>query len=156
MVPQRLIQRASVFALATAALLSTTASARAQEQEDLLSCLGALSASHVYITYGYVGSVADGFADGRYDADHVMSLMAEVDGLMGTVVDHLSTVRNDAAPNEQASIDQIIECCELLQDEASALARIAKDDTQNNREAFEAARNDAWDQIAALLKIGAE
>ncbi|MCE9528251.1 MAG: hypothetical protein K8R36_19590 [Planctomycetales bacterium] len=62
--------------------------------DDRLVCIGALAGAHIYTTYGYVGTVADGYAHDVYKAEKVQDLMKEVIGLADVSMKQLKTVRN--------------------------------------------------------------
>jgi hypothetical protein len=147
------------WAVACVAVLATCSTARAQEPaeaelDDRLVCIGALAASHVYTTYGYVGGVADGYASETYDGEKVRDLMREVVNLGDTNVRLLKKVREgNIVEGDKRVVDEIIAVYGLLKQEAESLAAYAQSDDQADLDAFEAARKAAWPKIKALLGI---
>jgi hypothetical protein len=143
------------------ALLSLPALSRGQEKkveeaktDDRLVCIGALAGSHVYTTYGYVGTVADAYAHDIYKAEKVQELMKEVAGLAEVSIKQLKTVRNgDIVESDKKVIDDVIEVYSLLRDEANALSAYTKSKNQEDLKKFESTRTVAWPKIKAVLGI---
>lgn len=122
--------------------------------DDRLVCIGALAGAHVYTTYGYVGTVADGYAHDVYKAEKVQDLMREVVGLADVSVKQLKAVRNgNLVDADKKVLDDVVEVYGLLQDEAKALSEYSKTKDKTDLEKFEKARTAAWPKIKAVLGI---
>ena len=70
----------SFFPLLLASLLTLPALGRDQEKkeeapktDDRLVCVGALAGTHVYTTYGYVGTVGDAYSHDVYKGERSRS-----------------------------------------------------------------------------------
>ena len=122
--------------------------------DDRLVCIGALAGAHIYTTYGYVGTVADGYAHDVYKAEKVQDLMKEVIGLAEVSMKQLKTVRNgNIVDADRKVIDDVSEVYALLQKEAKALSEYSKSKNKDDLAKFEEARTAAWPKIKAVLGI---
>ena len=129
--------------------------AAASDVEDkLLLAVGALSGQNVYVTYAYIGTVADGFANQVYSADQVRELMSEVMGLCSVAGDYMQALADSKiSTDDKATIEQMVGIFGLLRQEADALSSFAQSESQKDLDAYETARRDAWPQIQAALGI---
>lgn len=122
--------------------------------DDRLVCIGALAGAHIYTTYGYVGTVADGFAHDVYKADKVQDLMKEVVGLSEVSIKQLKAVRSgNLVDADKKVLDDVVEVYSLLQDEARALSDYTKSKDKDDLDKFEKSRTAAWPKIKAVLGI---
>jgi hypothetical protein len=120
--------------------------------DDRLVCIGALAGAHIYTTYGYVGTVADGYAHDVYKAEKVQDLMKEVIGLADVSIKQLKVVRNGNIVDADIKvIDDVSEVYGLLQKEAKALSDYSKSKNKDDLAKFEEARTAAWPKIKTVL-----
>ncbi len=122
--------------------------------DDRLVCIGALAGAHIYTTYGYVGGVADAYANDVYDADRVNSLMKETIGLADVSIAQLKKVRDGNITEEDKQvINDVIEIYGLLKKESQSLSDYTTSGAQADLDAFESARTAAWPKIKKVLGI---
>jgi hypothetical protein len=122
--------------------------------DERLVCIGALSGAHIYTTYGYIGTVADGYAHDVYKAEKVQELMKEVVGLSEVSMKQLKAVRDgNIVDVDKKVIDDVSEVYGLLQKEAKALSDYTKSKDKDDLAKFEAARTAAWPKIKGVLGI---
>lgn len=154
--------RFALSLVAFLALLAMPVVGRAQEpkkeeepkSDDRLVCIGALAGAHIYTTYGYVGGVADAYANNVYKAEKVQDLMKEVIGLADVSVKQLKTVRNgNLVEADKKVLDDVVEVYGLLQEEARALSDYTKSKNNDDLQKFEKARTAAWPKIKVVLGI---
>ena len=155
--------RFSLLLVACISLLILPVLCRAQEQEkkeeesktdDRLVCIGALAGAHIYTTYGYVGTVADAYANDVYKADKVQDLMKEVVGLADVSIKQLKPVRDGKiVETDKKVIDDVVEVYGLLKEEAQALSDYTKSKDQDDLKKYEKARTTAWPKIKLVLGI---
>jgi hypothetical protein len=132
----------------------TPETAASDVEEKLLLAVGALSGQNVYITYAYIGTVADGFANQVYTADQVRELMSEVKGLCSVAGEYMRTLADSKiSTDDRATIEQMVGIFQLLRQEADALSSFAQSESQADLDAYEAARKDAWPRIQTALGI---
>ena len=110
-------------------------------EDKLLLAVGALSGQNVYVTYAYIGTVADGFANQVYTADQVRELMSEVMGLCSVAGDYMQALADSKiSTDDKATIEQMVGIFGLLRQEADALSSFARSESQKDLDAYEAAR----------------
>lgn len=122
--------------------------------DDRLVCIGALAGAHIYTTYGYVGGVADAYANDVYDGERVRSLMKETIGLSDVSIVQLKKVRDGNITDEDKQvINDVIEIYGLLKKEAQSLSDYTTSGAQTDLDAFEQSRTVAWPKIKKVLGI---
>lgn len=123
-------------------------------ESRLLLTVGALAGQNVYVTYAYIGTVADGYANKVYSADQVQELMKEVVGLCSVAHDFMQNLsESKITTDDQATIAQMAGILDLLRQEANALSAFAKSESKKDLDAYDAARSAAWPKIQAALGI---
>lgn len=136
----------------------SAAAAAAQENEAVedprLVTIGSLGASYVYTTYGYIGLVADGFAEEQYDAaavqEHMRVVMNIADVNAGQFQNLLKTDLND---EDRRVVRDMLEITGLLKRQAAGLVKYSQTKAPQDATAFEKTRTTVWPKIAALLGI---
>src|SRR5207244_2547622 len=97
--------------------------ARAQQDDPRLMAIGALAGSHLYTTYGYIGTAADLFAYEKYDTKRVQDLMKEVVSMADVSIKQLHKVRDtNIIDSDKKALDDMVAIYGLLQQEANALS----------------------------------
>ena len=123
-------------------------------EENLLLAVGALSGQNVYVTYAYIGTVADGYANDVYSPAQVQELMKEIVGLCSTAGGYVRTLAEaDISADDRESIEQMVGILDLLRREAEALSAFVVSQSQADLTAYETARARAWPQIQNALGI---
>ncbi len=125
-----------------------------REVDARLKTIGSLGASHIYTSFGYIGTVADAIAKDVYPPERAEDLMREMIGMIDVNIANLREVRKTGlTESDVAAVDAMIEIYALLKQEAQALSRYAKSRDMEDARAFEKARQTAWPQIARLLGL---
>jgi hypothetical protein len=123
-------------------------------ESRLLLTVGALAGQNVYVTYAYIGTVADGYANKVYSADQVQELMKEVVGLCSVAHDFMQNLaESKITADDRATIEHMAGILDLLRQEADALSSFAKSESKKDLDAYDAARSAAWPQIQSALGI---
>jgi hypothetical protein len=123
-------------------------------EENLLLAVGALSGQNVYVTYAYIGTVADGYANDVYSAEQVQELMKEIVGLCSTAGGYVRTLASaNISEEDRASVQQMVGILDLLRQEAEALSAFVVSKKQADLTAYETARAEAWPRIQSALGI---
>lgn len=121
---------------------------------SLLLAVGALSGQNVYVTYAYIGTVADGYANDVYSPEQVQELMKEIVGLCSTAGGYVRTLAAaEISEEDRASVEQMVGILDLLRQEAEALSAFVASKAQKDLTAYETARAAAWPRIQAALGI---
>jgi hypothetical protein len=119
-----------------------------------LLAIGVLSGQNIYVTYAYIGSVADGYTKHAYTPEQVQSLMKEVIGLTDVAIDHLEKVAvTKIVDADRKAIERVVEIMRLLKQEAEALAAFTRTESDADLQAYEAARTSAWPKIKEALQM---
>jgi hypothetical protein len=125
-----------------------------REVDVRLKTIGSLGASHIYTSFGYIGTVADAVAKEVYPPERAEDLMREMIGMIDVNIANLREVRKTGlTESDVAAVDAMIEIYGLLKQEAQALSRYAKSRDREDAQAFEKARQTAWPRIARLLGL---
>jgi len=128
--------------------------ATAQQDDPRLVAIGGLAGSHIYTTYGYIGTVADLFAYEKYDTKRVQDLMKEVVSMADVGIKQLHKVREtNIGESDKKVLDDMVVIYGLLQQEANALSDYSVSKSKEHLDAFNKARTDAWPKIKAVLVI---
>ena len=119
-----------------------------------LLAIGVLSGQNIYVTYAYIGSVADGYYKRAYTPEQVQSLMKEVIGLTDVAIEHLEKVEaTKIIDPDRKAIERVVEIMGLLKQEAEALSAFTRTESDADLQAYEAARTSAWPKIKEALKM---
>jgi len=119
-----------------------------------LVAIGVLSGQNIYVTYAYIGSVADGYYKRAYTPEQVQSLMKEVIGLTDVAIEHLKKVETTKiVDSDRKAIERVVEIMGLLKQEAEALSTFTRTESDADLQAYEAARTSAWPKIKEALQM---
>jgi hypothetical protein len=141
-------------ALLVLCVLITSAAVGAQQDDPRLVAIGGLAGSHIYTTYGYIGTVADLFAYEKYDTKRVQDLMKEVVSMADVGVKQLHKVREtNIGESDKKVLDDMVVIYGLLQQEANALSDYSVSKSKEHLDAFTKSRTEAWPKIKAVLGI---
>jgi NACalpha-BTF3-like transcription factor len=141
---------------APAAAATPAATPAAKVDDPWLVAIGVLAGQNIYVTYAYIGSVADGYARNYYDAAQVQELMKETISLTDVAIEHLDGVQKTKIVDaDKQAIARVAEVMGLLKQEAQALSDYAQSQSQDEEalEAYEAARTAAWPKIKQALRL---
>jgi hypothetical protein len=132
---------------------ATVEPARPADDPWLLA-IGVLSGQNIYVTYAYIGSVADGYSKRAYTPEQVQSLMKEVIGLTDVAIEHLEKVEaTKIIDSDRKAIERVVEIMRLLKQEAEALAAFTRTESDADLQAYETARQSAWPKIKEALQM---
>ncbi len=124
------------------------------QDDPRLICIGALAGANVYITYGYIGTIADLYAMSGYDAEKTRGFLDEVRGLTAMASEQLKSIRQmNIIDTDRQAIDELMAINNLLIKEIDALAAYTKSDDKADAEEFEKIRTEVYPKIKALLGI---
>jgi hypothetical protein len=123
-------------------------------EDPWLKAIGVLSGQNIYTTYAYIGSIADGYGDSTYDAQHVQQLMAEIVGMTNVSRDSLEKVRaTNIVDQDKAAIAEVISILDLLSQEAEALSRYVQSGSDQDLKAYDKARTAVWPKVKSMLDL---
>lgn len=126
-------------------------------ETDRLFLIGTLGSAHVYMTYAYIGVLADGLSKELYTVEQTKTLLGEVVSVSGNIVRNMARVRDGGLSEADATaINNMIEIYKLLQVEAKAAIAFAESRSVEDAQAFDAARTAVWPQISDLLGLEAD
>jgi hypothetical protein len=116
--------------------------------------VGGLGAGYLYQTHMMIGAFADLLQKGELGPEEVEALMGTTLGMgdnVSEVLAHMSSV--DLAPNDRATLDQMLEVNGLLGEQAHALKTLARDRSPEKWQEFASMRETTWVRLRALLNI---
>lgn len=126
-------------------------------ETDRLFLIGTLGSAHVYMTYAYIGVLADGLSKELYTVEQTKTLLGEVVSVSGNIVRNMTRVRDGGlSESDAAAINNMIDIYGLLQTEAQAAIAFAESRTVEDAQAFDEARTTVWPKISELLGLNAE
>jgi hypothetical protein len=126
----------------------------AKVDDPWLVAIGVLAGQNIYVTYAYIGSVADGYARNYYDAAQVQELMKETISLTDVAIEHLDGVQKTKIVDaDKQAIARVADVMGLLKQEAQALSDYTQSQDEQDLKAYEAARTAAWPKIKEALRL---
>ncbi len=147
-------QAVKLKAGATPAPAPATVEPARPADDPWLLAIGVLSGQNIYVTYAYIGSVADGYSKRAYTPEQVQSLMKEVIGLTDVAIEHLEKVEaTKIIDPDRKAIERVVEIMRLLKQEAEALSTFTRTESDADLQAYEAARTSAWPKIKEALQM---
>lgn len=127
-----------------------------ERENKLLNLMGSFSAGFLYNTYGLIGSIADGFELGAYNATTVTDLL----DAQKTVADNMiNAVEKISAENvffkqtDKEYVVALINSIKGLKIQSQLLLVIVKNKTQKNSTAYEEQRTKNWKDLSKLMGI---
>lgn len=120
--------------------------------EPSLVAVGTLGAANVYYSYLTIGSTADSYVAGTYDAPLATAIANEVKYLNQGAIDSLRTmlVANGLTKEDKEALIYLIETFEILNRQASALITFMTDRNDQGM-AYQDYRSDAWNRIRQMF-----
>lgn len=127
-----------------------------ERESKLLSLMGSFSAGFLYNTYGLIGSIADGYEQGAYNATTVTDLLdaqKTVADNMTNSLEKMSTENVFLKQTDKEYVVAIINIIKGLKIQSQFLLAIVKSKTQKNSIAYEEQRNKNWKDLSKLMGI---
>lgn len=148
-------QDSSVAGTAEPGVLYTSAapaSTGADALEPSLVAVGTLGAANVYYSYLTIGSCADSFVAGTYDAPLAAAIANEVKFLNQGTIDSLRTmlIANGLTKEDKDALSYLIETYEILNRQASSLITFMTDRNDQGM-AYQDYRAEAWNRIKQMF-----
>ena len=152
-------------ALAVAALIAASVglAARAGDKQDeasrdrvLLETIGTLGAAHLHETYLNIGFVADGKAEGTYEAKDAKEILRTVLALRETVdkqLERVGKLQLDAA--DRKSLNKLRALSSLLAEQGKELQAFWDTGKKERGTKYEKIRQQAWEEIQNLTRAEA-
>jgi hypothetical protein len=144
----------------TLCLLAVSVSGFSQTCEErevkLLETVGGFSAAMLYNTYGFIGSISDGYAHDAYDALTIHDLMEAQKRVADNLVKVVEVLKNegylkDVKDREYAV--SIINILKGLKKQAQLLEDYTDNKSRQKQEAYDAQRKQNWSAISKLMGI---
>lgn len=142
------------FSIVFALLISTVVSQAQTGKDEALSALGALAGADIYNTYSVIGSVWDNFMSKSYDDEFALTIANEQAQMISNISASLTTLKNSGFltnPSDMDYVTEVIQCMDMLNQQAVAMKSYVNDPTSANADAFQSARNKSWAMISKLL-----
>jgi len=127
-------------------------SAQEAEYDPALYAVGSLSAGNLYLSYLVLGTVADGYAQGLYDATVATSIVSETIFLNSNAQTSLVELleQGNLSDEDLGVIANINRVYDLLTNQGEALIRFISD-PEDTGDLFQQNREAAWVEISSLL-----
>ena len=125
------------------------------DTNTLLSAVGGLSASDVYMKYAAIGSIGDGFEKGVYDSNFVKTVVGDILTLNNSATEHFNNMLNsgDFVGEDVVFGNRMIETYKYLSKEAEAFANYLMTMDKKYADEFQVYRKLAWGTIKLLLGL---
>ena len=120
--------------------------------EPSLVALGTLGAANVYYSYLAIGSAADSFVSGSYDAALATAIANEVRFLNeGSITNLKAMLASDGlSPEDKEAVDYLIVTFDILNRQAKALVTFITDRNDQGMD-YQEYRTMAWSRIRQLF-----
>jgi len=153
-----------ILAIVFVAFLGLRLPSRAQDDDKkekggkdapLLTALGGVSASSAYFTFCFIGTVADGFEKGNYDAKQVKTFAGEAVLMMGRNAAQMKKLKEKGglAEADAKTIGDFATVFSEIEDYAKALQAYSDKKDKEHADKFQEARQKAWKHLKTLLGI---
>ncbi len=137
-----------------AASLSSFSQTCEERENKLLEAMGGFSAGMLYNTYGFIGSVSDGFVHDAYNATTVNDLME----IQMKLADNMVKVMQDlvkgnmlTAQSDKDYAASVIMILNGLGAQAKFVVDYTKNKSKENQDSYEAQRKKNWKDISQLM-----
>ncbi|TAL34439.1 MAG: hypothetical protein EPN93_12000 [Spirochaetes bacterium] len=151
------LRNAALIVLMAAALIVPSVQARAQEDHAsiMLETIGTLSAQGVYLTYGAIGSVADGYAKKIYTKELTTQLLTEYATLSGSAAKQLEKLAASGALSAEdvGYVNKLVSTYNHLIAEANGYKNYVSTGKQEHVKVYSDEREKAWAAISDLLGL---
>lgn len=130
------------------------AKGQAATGDDVLVALGTLGASNLYYSYLTLGTVADGYVAGTYDARVAVSVANEAIFMNGNARAGLAKLVDSPgiAKEDRDVIVAMIQTYDILNNQAKALIQFISDE-KDDGSTYQRYRTEAWKRIVDLVGI---
>lgn len=137
------------------ALLVASADTSPAGQASLyLETVGVFGGSYMYMTYSYIGVIADAYSKNIYPASHVKIMMDETVRFLTRLLGMLQKVQaSNIGDKDRMFLQSMIEIYDLLRTESEALAAFTSSNDRADVERYDQARKKAWPKIKQVLGI---
>ena len=143
-----------IVIIALLVLLVPTAAATASDYTVYIETIGTFSGSYIFMTYGYIGVVADAYSKDIYKSRQVRDMMDEKVVFLNKLVESLRGVQQtNIDQNDREFIEAMIEILNLLKKEAESLSAFAASNDPEDVKRFDQARQEAWSQIKKVFGV---
>ena len=131
-------------------------SAQSSAKNTALETIGMQGGLVLYNTYALIGTIHDGYVKDAWTKETSMSLLNEQITMMSNMSAQYDTLRDSkflSDPSDIESLATIKKGTLLLKREASALKDYIDDPSDENRNAYNNLRDDAWKLISDFLGL---
>ena len=134
-------------------ILTTGLFSQRNAEDILLETVGALSAQGIYLTYSAIGTIADGYAGGTYDADFADPFLTELITLSQNAKDQLTILLTSGILSSEdiSYVAHLITGYNYLQSEAEAFSQFINTGDDKYIDEYGKYRVQAWDLISDLF-----
>jgi hypothetical protein len=120
-----------------------------------LETIGAMGGSNIYLTYMSIGVIADSYSKELYEKEQTINLITVIERQAKVQKDYLEKMlkSNDVPSEDKAFIKKMIECYNLLIDEAKYLTEFVNTGKESSVKNFQKKREQAWKSISEILGL---
>jgi hypothetical protein len=128
--------------------------ASADDRAELLRTVGLLSAAQVYQGYLNIGFLADGMANGNYDAKDAEQVIESILQLLDASDRRLEKVTDlDLTKADREALVHVRKLSGLVRQQGLELKAFWKTGAKEQGDRYEKTRLEAWEGISKLLKL---
>ena len=127
-----------------------------EREVKLLEAVGGFSAGMLYNTYGFIGSISDGYAHDAYDALTIHDLMEAQKRVADNFVKVVEELKNGGYlkdTKDQEYAVSLINILKGLKKQAQLLEDYTDNKSRQKQDAYEAQRKQNWSAISKLMGI---
>jgi len=137
-------------------IISLVVSTSAMASDLQLQAIGASVASNLYLSYLSIGVIADSFTKKVYSKEQTASFVSSVVAQGGVQKDYLLKMieSGDIPEEEQAFVQKMIKCFDLLIDEGNYLSDYVKTGKNDSLAKYDEKRQEAWALISEIMGLG--
>jgi hypothetical protein len=120
-----------------------------------LETIGAMGGSNIYLTFLSLGVLADSYSKEIYDKEQTINLTTVIERQARVQKDYLEKMlkSNDVPSEDKAFIKKMIECYNLLIEEAKYLVEFVNTGKESSAKNFQKKREQAWKSISDILGL---
>lgn len=115
--------------------------------------VGSLAGLNLYQTYLNIGLLADGKAEGVYEAKQARELLDSILKPIDDTTARLARLAKAAPKEDREALETAQRLYNLLQKQGKSLRAFWESGKKEDGDAYEAARKAAWEGIAKFLKL---
>ena len=131
-----------------------SADAQTERERLDLNAIATLSVAVLIQSYGYIGTYADLFSTGVYDAERVNQMLRETTIYLRNSRDQLKLFQSSAAgvsSGDRQYLGEVTDILDLLIAEAESLSAFTLSHNQDDLRKYEANKTRAWSRLSKLL-----